>query len=245
MVVGIADHSNCLSITFRVCLQDPSAEPAGTIFSSLYLFTTFAHIDLNMSEPIPEAIPTSYDSRSQRPAKRQALTPRSQQASQVDALFANPDREIRIPDGTKARTLAPPPEIVTNVQGSSAGAGSGEFHVYKASRRREQERVKAMEEEIRKEKDIAEFEQQREEQEAKESKRSSKNKARRDKAKARKASKDNDGSTGSKEGVLNGSEAKKGIAREADSASPRANGDGDELVKRANTEIGVVIHDDD
>ena len=34
-----------------------------------------------------------------------------------------------------------------NVQGSSAGAGSGEFHVYKASRRREYERLKIMEEE--------------------------------------------------------------------------------------------------
>lgn len=34
-----------------------------------------------------------------------------------------------------------------NVQGSSAGAGSGEFHVYKQSRRREYERLKLMDEE--------------------------------------------------------------------------------------------------
>ena len=33
-----------------------------------------------------------------------------------------------------------------NVQGSSAGAGSGEFHVYKQNRRREYERLKLMEE---------------------------------------------------------------------------------------------------
>lgn len=33
-----------------------------------------------------------------------------------------------------------------NVQGSSAGAGSGEFHVYKASRRREYERLKLLDE---------------------------------------------------------------------------------------------------
>lgn len=33
-----------------------------------------------------------------------------------------------------------------NVQGSSAGAGSGEFHVYKQSRRREYERLKLMDE---------------------------------------------------------------------------------------------------
>lgn len=37
-----------------------------------------------------------------------------------------------------------------NVQGSSAGAGSGEFHVYKASRRREYERLQLMEEEAAK-----------------------------------------------------------------------------------------------
>lgn len=37
-----------------------------------------------------------------------------------------------------------------NVQGSSAGAGSGEFHVYKASRRREYERTKLMEEKVEK-----------------------------------------------------------------------------------------------
>ena len=37
-----------------------------------------------------------------------------------------------------------------NVQGSSAGAGSGEFHVYKASRRREYERLKIMEDQAQK-----------------------------------------------------------------------------------------------
>jgi hypothetical protein len=37
-----------------------------------------------------------------------------------------------------------PVEMMKNVQGSSAGAGSGEFHVYKQSRRREYERLKIM-----------------------------------------------------------------------------------------------------
>jgi hypothetical protein len=37
-----------------------------------------------------------------------------------------------------------PVEMMKNVQGSSAGAGSGEFHVYKQSRRREYERLRIM-----------------------------------------------------------------------------------------------------
>ncbi|EKD00146.1 hypothetical protein A1Q2_05489 [Trichosporon asahii var. asahii CBS 8904] len=42
-----------------------------------------------------------------------------------------------------------PKDIVKSVSGSAAAAGSGEFHVYKNSRRREFERVKLMEEQQR------------------------------------------------------------------------------------------------
>ena len=113
-----------------------------------------------MSEPIPESIPTSADPKSQRAVKKRALTPVSQQANQVEALFKKPDAEIRIPEAKAVakRSAAAPPEIVANVQGSSAGAGSGEFHVYKASRRREYERVKMMEEEVVREEADREFE---------------------------------------------------------------------------------------
>src|ERR1700744_3308042 len=103
-----------------------------------------------MSEPGPESIPTSADPRSRRPVKKRALTPVSQQAASVDALFARPDKPIELPPppSSTQSTLPPPPEIVTNVQGSSAGAGSGEFHVYKAGRRREMERLRVMQEEV-------------------------------------------------------------------------------------------------
>ena len=40
--------------------------------------------------------------------------------------------------------VRPPPDMVNHVQGSSAGVGSGEFHVYKMSRRNESERIEAM-----------------------------------------------------------------------------------------------------
>jgi hypothetical protein len=139
-----------------------------------------------MSENIPESIPTSADPRSKRPTKKRALTPVSQQSAAVEALFKNPDREIKIPTGEKQKTLAPPPEIVANVQGSSAGAGSGEFHVYKASRRREYDRLRLMDEEVKKQEADKEFAQKREEAKKADEEKTNKNRARRQKAKQRK-----------------------------------------------------------
>src|SRR5947207_2999123 len=143
-----------------------------------------------MSEPIPESIPTSQDPRSRRPVKKRALTPMSEQAGKVEALFAKPDRDIHIPiaatkDGApKAQPL--PPEIVANVQGSSAGAGSGEFHVYKASRRREYERIRQMEEEVQREKEQEAFEREKAERERKDEEKTRRNREKREKMRTRK-----------------------------------------------------------
>ncbi|KAI9791229.1 MAG: hypothetical protein M1816_004221 [Peltula sp. TS41687] len=143
-----------------------------------------------MSEPIPESITTYSDPRSRRAVKKRALTPVSAQATSVSALFAHPDREVIIPlSATKEaapKRLAPPPEIVANVQGSSAGAGSGEFHVYKAARRKEYERLRLMDEEMKREKEKEEFERRTEEWKKVDEAKTSRNKARREKAKARK-----------------------------------------------------------
>ncbi|KAJ5390412.1 uncharacterized protein N7496_001480 [Penicillium cataractarum] len=153
-----------------------------------------------MSEPGPESVPTSADPRSKRPTKRRAITPVSEHANQIETLFKDPSKELRLPGAPKERTsssLAPPPEIVANVQGSSAGAGSGEFHVYKASRRREYERLRLMQSEVDREKGDAEWEKQREETKRKDEEKTEKNRRRREKKRAaRSGNKKADGGNG-------------------------------------------------
>ncbi|KAI1376166.1 hypothetical protein F4677DRAFT_445875 [Hypoxylon crocopeplum] len=174
-----------------------------------------------MSGEGPESIPTSADPRSKRPVKKRALTPLSTQARELDALFAKPEQEIRIPDagasGDKKRgLLPPPPEIVTNVQGSSAGAGSGEFHVYKASRRREYERLRRMDEEVARERATEEFERGREQRERRDDDKTRRNREKREKAKARKAKAKNGGGGGGN----SGSDAGAGVSNDKPASAP-------------------------
>ena len=150
-----------------------------------------------MSGEGPESIPTSADPRSKRPTKKRALTPVSAQAKELDVLFARPDQEIRTERPNTTPRLAAPPEIVTNVQGSSAGAGSGEFHVYKASRRREYERLRRMDEEVAKETADAEFERGKEERLRRDDEKTRRNREKRDKKRrARERAKNGGGGDG-------------------------------------------------
>ncbi|PKS10442.1 hypothetical protein jhhlp_002193 [Lomentospora prolificans] len=215
-----------------------------------------------MSAGGPESIPTSQDRLSRRPAKKRALTPNSVQAASLDALFAKPDQEIRT-DRPQARAAPLPPDIVTNVQGSSAGAGSGEFHVYKAARRREADRLRRMDEEARKEKEQEEFEREKRARESKDDEKTRKNREKREKMKARKAkarsaaksagNRPNDSGDATEDAAdVKAASALADVRVNApkDSAAPAApssgthNGKGDGPAEDAEAE-GLIIHDDD
>lgn len=210
-----------------------------------------------MSEPGKESIPTSADPRSKRPTKRRQLTPVSEQANQINVLFKDPSKEIRLPPISKPRTadsLAPPPEIVANVQGSSAGAGSGEFHVYKASRRREYERLRLMDEEAKREKNNEEFERKRLETQRKDDEKTNKNRRKREKRKAAAAKNKNGPSSTDVDGDKNknqndDAERKNKIPRlgalpprEQDHDTEADYGNGEHQTQE---EQGVIIHEDD
>ena len=92
--------------------------------------------------------PNDADSRppSADPVNRHAPTAVERQRAQLDRLLKDPTKPAFIPTAPKEKGIRPAREMMKNVQGSSAGAGSGEFHVYKASRRREYERLKLLDE---------------------------------------------------------------------------------------------------
>lgn len=69
------------------------------------------------------------------------------QRRRIERLMENPDKVIDLPDSSMSiNKKYEPPDFVRNVMGSSAGAGSGEFHVYRHLRRKELTRLKEMEE---------------------------------------------------------------------------------------------------
>ncbi|KAG9127719.1 hypothetical protein FRC07_010484 [Ceratobasidium sp. 392] len=107
------------------------------------------------------------------------------QKQQLEKLMKDPTKTAHIPAAPKEKTIRPPREMMKNVQGSSAGAGSGEFHVYKQSRRREYERIKIMEDAAKKEQEISEFEQKKREREEQSEAKTAKNRAKRQKKKNR------------------------------------------------------------
>jgi hypothetical protein len=210
-----------------------------------------------MSELGKDSIPTSADPKSRRPTKRRQLTPVSEQANQINSLFKDPTKEIRLNGASKrpsADSLAPPPEIVANVQGSSAGAGSGEFHVYKASRRREYERMRLMDEDLKREKADEEFEKQRAETKRKDDEKTEKNRRKREKRKAMdKNKKANNHANGEHDNMEVDNDDSAGVRKmpRLGPLPPREQDDDITAVEGYNNGIptqeeqGVIIHEDD
>ncbi|PVV00831.1 hypothetical protein BB560_004773 [Smittium megazygosporum] len=79
------------------------------------------------------------------------------QRVRLERLMANPEKPVHIPK-TKSPSLKPPPEFVKSYAGSSAGAGSGEFHVYRNLRRKEIARQAIIKSELEKDRKKRELE---------------------------------------------------------------------------------------
>ncbi|KAH6575464.1 hypothetical protein BASA50_005493 [Batrachochytrium salamandrivorans] len=102
--------------------------------------------------------------------------------AQLDRLMNRVDKDIVLPNRPSDKPRAPRKEaahIVRNIQGSSAGAGSGEFHVYRALRRKENTRLKALDDAAQREEDRQEYEKRQLDLRTKEAEKTNKNREKR------------------------------------------------------------------
>merc|ERR1711982_112064 len=79
--------------------------------------------------------------------EKTVVVPRSAtdiQRRKLEKLMKKADKPVVIPERPEAKLprVFNPPEFIRNIWGSSAGAGSGDFHVYRGVRRREYARQK-------------------------------------------------------------------------------------------------------
>merc|ERR1739844_460445 len=103
--------------------------------------------------------------------------------AKIEKLMKNPERPVNIPEPRKEKDPNKAAEFVYNVMGSSAGAGSGEFHVYRQIRRKENARQKVMGDQKAKDDLNAQFHAKIEENEREAEERTAKKRAKRQKKK--------------------------------------------------------------
>merc|ERR1712223_221183 len=97
---------------------------------------------------IQEEMNSADDDSSQdsKDARKGPKTAYDVQRSKLEKLMKNPEKPVNIPGPRQEKDPNKAPEFVYNVMGSSAGAGSGELHVYRQIRRKEFARQKHIEE---------------------------------------------------------------------------------------------------
>ncbi|CAH0762962.1 unnamed protein product [Bemisia tabaci] len=100
------------------------------------------------SSPKPEKSVNDQD-KEKKPVVKDAY---DLQRLKLEKLMKNPTKPVILPETSREKKSPHVPEFVRNVMGSSAGAGSGEFHVYRHLRRKEHFRQKFIQEKA--EKDI-------------------------------------------------------------------------------------------
>lgn len=143
----LVDHSSVLGSCSTTAQQQHSARPRLSSSTHLPLARSPSLATYSTSSPLSTLLCTSTrlhhpsilpshpslssmaPSDSKLPPLRHGATPAEQQAYALQKLLANPDKPVHIPEPPPegVRQLRAPREMMKNVQGSSAGAGSGEF----------------------------------------------------------------------------------------------------------------------
>lgn len=84
-----------------------------------------------MEVPVPSSSSTSKTKAKgpRLPALARSATPAEIQKHALERLLLNPSKAVHIPDrpAEGVKSLRAPKDMMKNVQGSSAGAGSGEW----------------------------------------------------------------------------------------------------------------------